>query len=204
MGGVRRYSRYLPFAPSLLTGVIGALWLLFRPLPFEPRVSSVAISAIGVLLAAALLLGAWLLERYLPSFEVASQLLERALRSVRLSWTLVALLAVVTSVSEELFFRGALIQWLGVWGQALVFAVMHPAPLKAWSYTVYTFFAGLVFGYAVILTGSLWVPIIAHFLVNFYGLAEARRLSRRPRRARPRPRQEGPADQGAGPTPEGD
>ena len=72
----------------------------------------------------------------------------------------------------------------GVWGQALIFGAMHPAPLKGWSYTAYTFLAGLAFGYATLLTGNLWAAMIAHFCVNLQGFLEVRRLQRKRTKAR--------------------
>ena len=90
-------------------------------------------------------------------------------------------LAAATSLSEELFFRGALLPLVGVWGQALLFGLLHPAPLKGWSYTAYTFIAGLAFGYATLLTGSLWAALLAHFVINLQGFLEVRRLQRKRR-----------------------
>ena len=155
------------------------MWLLFRPLRLDADAGPVTITLVAVGLALALLGGAWALEKLLPSFRFASHLLERALSRLDLSLPLVFMLAALTSVSEELFFRGALLSLVGVWGQALVFGVMHPAPLKGWSYTAYTFIAGLAFGYVTLFTGSLWAAIAAHFVVNLQGFLEVRRSQRR-------------------------
>jgi membrane protease YdiL (CAAX protease family) len=182
--------RYLVFAPSLALGLLGALWLTWRPLQLEADAGPLAIVAVGAGVAAALLAGAWLLEQVLPSFRYASQLLERALRQTPITWPLAVVLAALTAVSEELFFRGALLSLIGVWGQAAVFGLMHPAPLKAWSYTAYTFVAGLAFGYATLYTGSLWAAILAHFAVNLHGFLTLRRQQQRlrhPPSIRPRP-----------------
>ncbi len=181
---LERRRRLLIFAPSLLTGLLGGAWLLRRPLELGADAGLFTILLTAALLAGGLLGGAWLLEKLLPSFRAASKLLERALSRLHISLPLAFIFAALTSVSEELFFRGALLSLfgaspLGAWGQALVFGLLHPAPLKGWSYTVYTFVAGLAFGYATLLTGSLWAAIIAHFLVNLHGFLEVRRLQRR-------------------------
>jgi hypothetical protein len=169
-------QRYWLLLPSLLTGLWGVVWLWFRPFPFELRVSYPVMLLVTVLLVAGLLGLAYLLERTLPSFQAASRLLERALASIKLSLPLAFVLAALSAISEELFFRAALLPLIGVWGQALVFGLMHSAPRKAWSYTVFTFFAGLAFGYATVFTGSLWPAILAHFGVNLQGFLELRRL----------------------------
>lgn len=85
------------------------------------------------------------------------------------------LLAFVSGVGEEIFFRGALQNallggWPGVLLQALVFAALHPVPdRKAWSYPLFIFLGGLMFGSAYLLTGSLLPGILAHYLHNAKG-----------------------------------
>lgn len=170
--------RYLPFLPSVLTGFLGVVWLLYRPADLGPRVALPTLAFVTVGLTAGLLGGAWLLERTLPSFRYASGLLERALERFRPSGLEAVGFALLTAGAEELFFRGALQSLIGVWGQALVFGLLHPMPRRGWSYTLYTAVSGLAFGYAVIVTGSLWPGFVAHFLVNFQGLLELRRGAR--------------------------
>ena len=179
-------QRYLLFAPSFVIGLIGAVWLYFRPFPYETKVSITGGLLATALLVASLLGSAWLLEKTLPSFRFASKLMERALSRIPLNLPLIFLLAVASSVAEELFFRGALLPLIGVFGQALLFGLLHPATRKGWSYTAYTFVAGLAFGYATLLTGTLWPAILAHFIINFQGFWEVRQKKRR-RAQRPPP-----------------
>ncbi len=174
------FRRVLPlFAPSLLLGLLGGVLLLLRPLPYKRQADIVIIVALGVALAIALVAGARVLERLLPSYRFAQQQMERALRPLRLTRLQALLLAAVTSVAEELFFRGALLPLIGVWGQALVFGLLHPATRRGWSYSAYTAVAGLIFGYTTLLTGSLWAAVVAHFLINTQGFFELRRRSKR-------------------------
>ena len=168
-------SRYLLFAPSLAIGLLGALWLAFRPFPYMAKLAWPWLLLAGLLLTGLLLAGAWLLERLLPSFRWASERLERLLRHLRLSPLEVLLLAALSALAEELFFRAALLPLVGVWPQAVLFGLMHPAGRRGWSYTLYTFAAGALFGYATLLTGSLWPALLAHALVNFHGLWSSRR-----------------------------
>lgn len=177
--------RYLPFAPSVLTGALGAAWLLYRPLTLSPRAEWILVlTTLGLTLG--LLGGAWLLERSLPSFRYASQLLGRTLVWLKPSVLEAVLLATLTATAEELLFRGALQSLIGVWGQALVFGLLHPMPRRAWSYTLYAALSGLAFGYAALLSGSLWPGLVAHFLINLQGLLEVRRQGRkRPGRLEP-------------------
>jgi uncharacterized protein len=181
MGSVRRY---LPFAPSLLLGLLGAAWLLVSPPDYGPRAGLGVLALTAAGLSAGLLGVAWLGERTLPSFRYAAGLLERALAGLRPSPLEAAVFAALTAAAEELFFRGALQSLIGVWGQALVFGLLHPMPQRGWSYTLYAALSGLAFGYAVVLTGSLWPGLVAHFLINFQGLLEVGRPAlKRPRGA---------------------
>lgn len=178
-------QRYLIFLPSIGLGVIAAIWLSFRPFPYESSVGVLGMIVMAALLVAVLLGGAWLLEKTLPSFRQASKLLERALNSFTITLPLAFTLAALSAVSEELLFRAALMPLIGVWGQALIFALMHPAPKNAWSYTVFTGIAGLAFGYATLYSGSLIPAIVAHFIINFQGFLDLRnKAQKRQRQAR--------------------
>jgi membrane protease YdiL (CAAX protease family) len=93
-------------------------------------------------------------------------------------WQL-ALVALAAGLGEELIFRGllqaGLASWLtvpgGTWlalGTAsLVFGAFH------WLNTTYAILAalaGVYFGWLLIVTGSLWPPIVAHALYDFAAL----------------------------------
>jgi hypothetical protein len=81
------------------------------------------------------------------------------------------LIAVLPAFGEEFLFRGVLQRMLGDWMKnihlaifisALAFSAMH---LQFYG-LLPRFFLGLVFGYMFYWTGSLWIPIFAHFLNN--------------------------------------
>lgn len=83
----------------------------------------------------------------------------------------IAILALASSIGEELLFRGALQPWLGVWLQAVVFALLHVGPGKRFlPWTLSAFVLGFAFGWVAVWTGSLGAPIAAHFTINFMNL----------------------------------
>lgn len=83
----------------------------------------------------------------------------------------IVILALASSVGEELLFRGALLPWLGVWVQAIVFAGLHIGPGRRFlPWTVSAFVLGLAFGWIAQWTGNLGGPIAAHFAINFLNL----------------------------------
>ena len=81
------------------------------------------------------------------------------------------LLAVASSVGEELFFRGALLPAVGLWPQAALFALLH-VRLKArfLPWTLMSFVIGAGLGQLYLLLGDLGGPIAAHFTINFINL----------------------------------
>jgi membrane protease YdiL (CAAX protease family) len=168
-------SRWLPFVPSLMFGLAGALWFVASPPMLGEFRGPGAVALIAGVVGGLLLGGAWVLERTLPSFRWASRVIESAVAGLRLTRPQALLLAAATAAGEELFFRGGLMQILGVGGQALVFGLMHPMSRRGWAYTVFTMLAGVLFGYSVIVTGSLWTAMLAHFAVNLHGLLTAPR-----------------------------
>lgn len=89
----------------------------------------------------------------------------------KLSFREILVLALASSIGEELLFRGALMPFLGLWLQALVFALLHIGPgTRFLPWTAQAFAVGLLFGWLAQVTGDLGAPIVAHFVVNFLNL----------------------------------
>jgi len=83
----------------------------------------------------------------------------------------ILILALASSVGEELLFRGALLPWFGVWIQGLVFAVLHIGPGRRFlPWTASALAMGIAFGLLAKWTGNLGGPIAAHFTINFFNL----------------------------------
>lgn len=83
----------------------------------------------------------------------------------------IVILALASSIGEELLFRGALMPWLGVWLQGLVFALLHVGPKARFlPWTASALVLGVGFGELARATGNLGGPIAAHFMINFLNL----------------------------------
>ena len=88
------------------------------------------------------------------------------------SWVLVLYgiaIAIIPPIVEELLFRGMIMQSLRKYGNgfaviasALMFGLYHGNFVQM----VFAFIAGLVMGFVVIRTGSLWASILIHFINN--------------------------------------
>mgnify|MGYP003334361867 CR=1 FL=1 len=81
------------------------------------------------------------------------------------------LIAIIPAIGEELLFRGTLQQLLSKWTKNIHIAIWISAILfSAMHGQFYGFFPrmllGSMFGYLLLWSGSLWVPILAHFINN--------------------------------------
>lgn len=77
------------------------------------------------------------------------------------------LISLPPAIAEELFFRGLLQPWVGIWIAAAVFALLHWGFVKElWAHGVHAFLIGLFLGWLYLATGSLIAPMIAHGMNN--------------------------------------
>jgi len=84
----------------------------------------------------------------------------------------VLLLAALSGVAEEAFFRGALQPRVGWVAASLIFGLVHFVPrpeFRLW--TVFSLAAGFLLGFLFEATGNLIAPVVAHAGVNAVNLA---------------------------------
>lgn len=83
----------------------------------------------------------------------------------------ILMFAVIPALGEELIFRGCLqkifIQWFGnihwgIWITAIIFSAIH---IQFYGFLP-RMLLGALFGYLLIWSKSLWLPILAHFINN--------------------------------------
>lgn len=125
-----------------------------------------------ILIGLAVGLAAVLLSRYILRFGWARRMdgdFRRMLSSVRPAdafW-----LAVMSSMAEELLFRGFLQPRLGLTVTALIFGLAHvPQVRSQLPWTLMAIGMGFVLGALADWRGSLLAPTIAHFTVNYFNL----------------------------------
>lgn len=81
------------------------------------------------------------------------------------------LLAALSSLAEELMFRGLLLPYTGVALSSILFGAAHFVPREGlWPWSVWATGAGALFAWSALLTGGLLAPLSAHFAVNAIGL----------------------------------
>jgi membrane protease YdiL (CAAX protease family) len=88
-----------------------------------------------------------------------------------LSLPAVVALAAFSAVGEELFFRGILQPWLGLWPTAILFGLVHIPPERAlWSWPLLAFGMGVLLGLLTQTTQGLGMAIGVHFALNLLNL----------------------------------
>lgn len=115
----------------------------------------------------------WLESLIRSAEEQAAALTEALLADVSVTAVVVnvVLIAIVPAVGEELMFRGGIqriiTRWsrnahVGIWVSAFLFSAMH--------FQFYGFLPrmalGALFGYMLLWSGSIWLPILAHLVNN--------------------------------------
>ncbi len=124
---------------------------------------------IGLAVAALVIIGSRLVVRRYPWGRRLHQDFRHLLGP--LSNREILILALTSSIGEELLFRGALQPWIGLWPQALIFALLHVGPgTRFLPWTGSALVMGVAFGYMFVWTGDLGGPIVAHFAINYMNL----------------------------------
>jgi membrane protease YdiL (CAAX protease family) len=155
---------------ALLWGVIAGRSLLYASAgAAEAGVEPLGDVAVGLLAGAIVVL----LSREFTRRTRSGEALARAFGEVlgRLSVFECLVLAALSAVAEEAFFRGALQPLLGWLATSLVFGLVHFVPRREFlPWTGFALLAGLLLGGLFEATGNLVAPVIAHATVNAVNL----------------------------------
>lgn len=109
--------------------------------------------------------------------EQAEMMIERFMEIHSIGGLLfnLVMIAVIPAVGEEFLFRGVIQQiftkmtrnyHLGIWISAALFSALH---MQFFGF-VPRFLLGAMLGYFLVYSGSIWVPIAAHFVNNAIGV----------------------------------
>jgi hypothetical protein len=172
-----RSAWWLPWAVYGPLAAVGAVlsWLTRGAVlsaPPGPRFGNGLWSSQLFGLGAALLVTALTLRgtRWLVARTRWARTLRDSLRSALIgaSRSRLLVLAVLSAVAEELFFRAALMPWLGVAISSLVFGLLHVSARETYlGWMVWASLMGLVFAGLFVGSGSLLAPVLAHATINY-------------------------------------
>ncbi|MFC5531711.1 CPBP family intramembrane glutamic endopeptidase [Cohnella yongneupensis] len=79
----------------------------------------------------------------------------------------IAILSFIIGICEELLFRGAVQHAFGAYWTSILFAAIHVRYLRHWVPTGLVFSISYGLGWTMTHTGTIWTPIVAHFLIDF-------------------------------------
>ncbi|WP_379129118.1 type II CAAX prenyl endopeptidase Rce1 family protein [Paenibacillus sp. sgz500958] len=151
-----------------LTLFIGLIWILFQkrnPLTVLNFPDSGHFVAWGLGLAGIMLVVDFFLTYIVPEESMDDGGINQLLFRGRPFWHIV-LIAAVVSICEELLFRGAIQHSFGPYWTSILFAVIHVRYLRHWIPTGWVFLSSYGLGYIYIHSGSLWAPILCHFIID--------------------------------------
>lgn len=118
------------------------------------------------------------LENWMRTMEDAAELMVEkfmAVESIPGLMFNIFMIAILPALGEELMFRGViqriLTNWTknyhwGIWITAFLFSAMH---MQFYGFLP-RMALGAMFGYLLVWTGTMWVPILAHFVNNAMGV----------------------------------
>lgn len=88
----------------------------------------------------------------------------------------IAVIAVISSLGEELLFRAVIQPLLGLGVASLLFALVHvPVHRDLWIWPVFALASGLLLGQLFHLTGAALAPFVAHAFFNSVQMLRLRR-----------------------------
>ncbi|RUS48142.1 CPBP family intramembrane glutamic endopeptidase [Cohnella sp. AR92] len=156
------------YLTQLITFIIGLLWVIFQGRNvinlFRLDISADFLYW-GAGLAALIVLVDLSISRWVPEEAMDDGGVNEKMFRNRPLWH-IALICLVVSICEELLFRGAIQHSIGAYWTSILFAAIHVRYLRHWIPT------GMVFGISYSLgwiqdhTGTIWAPIVAHFIFD--------------------------------------
>lgn len=153
-----------------LTLIIGCIWILFQkrnPLELLQLPDSYDFALWGLGLALVMLLVDLALTHVVPEDTMDDGGINDLLFRNRPVWH-IALIAAMVAICEELLFRGAAQHAFGIYWTSILFAVIHVRYLRHWLPTGWVFLSSYGLGYVYVMSGSLWAPILCHFVIDLF------------------------------------
>lgn len=157
------------YLTQFITLLIGVVILFFQ----NPDLSSMfsikqglpTIALYGAGFAGLVIVVDLAISRFVPEEMTDDGGMNKRLFAARPLWHIV-LICFIVSICEEVLFRGAIGGAIGPYWTSIIFALIHVRYLQHWLMTGLVFSISYGLGLMYEFTGTLWVPIIAHFVID--------------------------------------
>jgi len=188
-----KYGRQAVLSMTIMAEVfvlaIASAWIFFAQIDLRSLlVFKVQALTMGVLAAAAVTLAnlaiLFLANKYgsqIYFFKSMKDLINKEMLPLigQLNFFDSVMVALVSALCEEVFFRGVLQNQCGIVPSACAFGLAHLPRIYYFPYALWATYVGLLMSFLVINTGSLYAPMIAHALINFASICVLRRLNKK-------------------------
>ncbi|HEY0826979.1 MAG TPA: type II CAAX endopeptidase family protein [Bacilli bacterium] len=158
------------YATQFLTLSLGLIIIGFqennRLIPMLSLLNYQKVFIWGSLFTIIVIVADLLISRWVPDEVTDDGGVNKKIFRTRALWH-IAVLSLVIAICEEILFRGAVQHYMGPYWTSIVFAAIHIRYLRHWLMTGLVFGISYGLGWIYIQTGSLWTPILAHFLIDF-------------------------------------
>ncbi|WP_046214998.1 CPBP family intramembrane glutamic endopeptidase [Paenibacillus wulumuqiensis] len=156
---------YLTQGLTLLVGLIW-IWLQGRnPFLLLQLPTNLQFVWWGLGLAGAMLLADLFISRVIPESSMDDGGINEMIFKNRPIWHIV-IITLIVGICEEILFRGAIQHAFGPYWTSIIFAAIHFRYLRHWIPTGWVFVSSYALGYIYIESGTLWAPILCHFMID--------------------------------------
>ncbi|WP_046226720.1 CPBP family intramembrane glutamic endopeptidase [Paenibacillus dauci] len=156
---------YLTQGLTLLVGMIW-IWLQGRnPFALLELPANLHFVWWGLGLAGAMLLADLFISRIVPESSMDDGGINEMIFKNRPIWHII-IITLIVGICEEILFRGAIQHAFGPYWTSIIFAAIHFRYLRHWIPTGWVFVSSYALGYIYIESGTLWAPILCHFMID--------------------------------------
>jgi len=168
---------WLALIPQLVLLTISIIWISLVPQDNITVYLNINLKyiAVGIVVGLGLAFAGYIfykIAKKTKAFQATVKLFEEMLAPTfkKLKVIDIIILSLTSGFCEEVFFRGLLQPKIGILTASIAFGLLHLPGFRYWFYAFWATLSGMILGALLIITGSLWVPITAHFVNNLTGM----------------------------------
>jgi membrane protease YdiL (CAAX protease family) len=154
---------------------IGLLWMFVRKIPvFENIKVDKGSIILGIIMGGVVLASSgifYLIDSFVFNLKMKN-IIEKMIYPIfsKVTFPEIIMMAVMSGIAEEFFFRGILMKEFGIIIASVIFGALHTSSRDTWFMGFWSALAGVFFCILYLKTGNLFVPMLAHAVNNFVGV----------------------------------